>query len=163
MAAGRGRPVMWMEAVRRRRWCKGGRSIDYAPRVLDNVLSCVRCRNGRTSSRRGVYERDLTQLGPVVRLGPVWEGVRRASRIGPRRGPSRSRNRGPLRGSPRDNRGRRGGVLEKAYHPFVKIRSWLGYGLAGDRITNRSSQRADRMGRTASQCSWPKPHPKRTV
>lgn len=46
---------------------------------------------------------------------------------------------------------------------FVKIRCWLGYGLGGDRITNRSSQRADRMGRTASQCSWPKPHPKRTV
>ena len=48
-------------------------------------------------------------------------------------------------------------------HPFVKIRFWLGYGLDGDRITNRSSQRADRMGWTASQCSWPKPHPKRTV
>lgn len=46
---------------------------------------------------------------------------------------------------------------------FVKIRCWLGYGLGGDRITNRSSQRADRMGWTASQCSWPKPHPKRTV
>lgn len=154
--------IMWMEEVRRRLWCKGGRSIDQASRVLDNVLSCVRNRNCRTSSRRCGYERDLAQLGPVVRLGHVWGGGRRASRIGPCRRPGSHRSRGPLRGAPRDNQGR-GRAWEKVYHSFVKIRSWLGYGLDGDRITNRSSQRADRMGRTASQCSWPKPHPKRTV
>ena len=42
--------------------------------------------------------------------------------------------------------------------PFEKIRCWLGYGLDGDRITNLSSQRAERREWTASQCSWSKPH-----
>lgn len=107
--------IMCMEEVRRSLWCEGGRSIDQASRVLDNCLSCVRCRNCRTSSRRCGYERDLTQLGPVVRLGHVWGGVRRASRIGSRHRLSSSKSRGPLLGGPRDNRGGRDRVWESAY------------------------------------------------